>query len=168
MDDFQNPQVQAHASSVVLNFNKNWTPDILTPYLDGIVSKLLFLLQNRKQMVQEGDLIALASVADSSQESLMGFMMSRIQHWMCSFFSIAQLMEKAFDQTESFVNYCSSDECCRCALISTSETISVKDFIHNIVIKVLTACMVLSKRIDKSGLLDSDTGDGCRYLGGQY
>ncbi|XP_057472819.1 uncharacterized protein LOC130761356 [Actinidia eriantha] len=68
MDDFQNPRVQAHAASAVLNFSENCTPDILTPYLDGIVSKLLVLLHNGKQMVQEGALTALASVADSSQE----------------------------------------------------------------------------------------------------
>ncbi|XP_042473103.1 importin-5-like [Zingiber officinale] len=68
MDDFQNPRVQAHASSAVLNFCENCTPDILTPYLDGIVGKLLVLLQNGNQMVQEGALTALASVADSSQE----------------------------------------------------------------------------------------------------
>lgn len=68
MDDFQNPRVQAHAASAVLNFSENCTPDLLTPYLDGIVSKLLVLLQNGKQMVQEGALTALASVADSSQE----------------------------------------------------------------------------------------------------
>ncbi|KAI5410707.1 hypothetical protein KIW84_056013 [Lathyrus oleraceus] len=68
MDDFQNPHVQAHAASAVLNFSENCTPDILTPYLDGIVSKLLVLLQNGKQMVQEGALTALASVVDSSQE----------------------------------------------------------------------------------------------------
>ncbi|TKY60023.1 Importin-5 protein [Spatholobus suberectus] len=68
MDDFQNPRVQAHAASAVLNFSENCTPDILTPYLDGIVGKLLVLLQNGKQMVQEGALTALASVADSSQE----------------------------------------------------------------------------------------------------
>ncbi|OUZ99546.1 HEAT [Macleaya cordata] len=68
MDDFQNPRVQAHAASAVLNFSENCTPDILTPYLDGIVGKLLILLQNGKQMVQEGALTALASVADSSQE----------------------------------------------------------------------------------------------------
>lgn len=37
--------VQAHAASAVLNFSENCTPDILTPYLDGIVSKLLVLLQ---------------------------------------------------------------------------------------------------------------------------
>ncbi|KAK4355053.1 hypothetical protein RND71_027247 [Anisodus tanguticus] len=68
MDDFQSPRVQAHAASAVLNFSENCTPEILTPYLDGIVSKLLVLLQNGKQMVQEGALTALASVADSSQE----------------------------------------------------------------------------------------------------
>ncbi|XP_019093862.1 PREDICTED: importin-5 [Camelina sativa] len=68
MDDFQNPRVQAHAASAVLNFSENCTPEILTPYLDGVISKLLVLLQNQKQMVQEGALTALASVADSSQE----------------------------------------------------------------------------------------------------
>ncbi|VAH44487.1 unnamed protein product [Triticum turgidum subsp. durum] len=68
MDDFQNPRVQAHAASAILNFSENCTPEILTPYLDGIVSKLLVLLQNGKQMVQEGALTALASVADSSQD----------------------------------------------------------------------------------------------------
>ncbi|KAL5058955.1 hypothetical protein RYX36_030559 [Vicia faba] len=68
MDDFQNPRVQAHAASAVLNFTENCNPDILIPYLDGIVSKLLVLLQGGNQMVQEGALTALASVADSSQE----------------------------------------------------------------------------------------------------
>ncbi|XP_050233599.1 uncharacterized protein LOC126682090 [Mercurialis annua] len=68
MDDVQNPRVQAHAASAVLNFSENCTPDILAPYLDGIISKLLTLMQNGKQMVQEGALTALASVADSSQE----------------------------------------------------------------------------------------------------
>jgi hypothetical protein len=37
--------VQAHAASAVLNFSENCMPDILTPYLDGVVSKLLVLLQ---------------------------------------------------------------------------------------------------------------------------
>ncbi|CAN6555885.1 unnamed protein product [Malus baccata var. baccata] len=61
---------KAHAASAMLNFSENCTPDILTPYLDGVVSKLLVLLQNGKQMVQEGALTALASVADSSQETI--------------------------------------------------------------------------------------------------
>ncbi|KAF5760726.1 putative armadillo-like helical, importin beta family [Helianthus annuus] len=67
MDDFNNPRVQAHAASVVLNFSENCTSELLKPYLDGLVGKLLVLLQNPKQMVQEGALTALASVADSSQ-----------------------------------------------------------------------------------------------------
>lgn len=37
--------LQAHAASAVLNFSENCTPEILTPYLDGIVHKLLVLLQ---------------------------------------------------------------------------------------------------------------------------
>lgn len=32
MDDFQNPRVQAHAASAVLNFTESCTPDILAPY----------------------------------------------------------------------------------------------------------------------------------------
>ena len=67
--------MQAHAASAVINFSENCTPDILTPYLDGIVSKVLVLLQVKllrtrriyKQMVQEG--ASTASVADSSQVS---------------------------------------------------------------------------------------------------
>ncbi|KAK4740781.1 hypothetical protein SAY87_024369 [Trapa incisa] len=68
MNDFHNPRVQAHAASAILNFSENCSAAILLPYLDGIVSKLLVLLQNGKLMVQEGALTALASVADSSQE----------------------------------------------------------------------------------------------------
>nr|GEW71479.1 hypothetical protein [Tanacetum cinerariifolium] len=41
--------LMAHAASAVLNFSENCTPDILTPYLDGIVSKLLVLLQEQFQ-----------------------------------------------------------------------------------------------------------------------
>lgn len=37
--------IQAHAASAVLNFSENCTPEILTPYLDGVISKLLVLLQ---------------------------------------------------------------------------------------------------------------------------
>lgn len=68
MNDFQNPRVQAHATAAVFNFSENCTPDILAPYLDGIVGRLLVLLQNGKQMVQEVALTALASLADSSKE----------------------------------------------------------------------------------------------------
>ncbi|KAG4975023.1 hypothetical protein JHK87_031844 [Glycine soja] len=43
------PDLQAHAASTVLNFSENCTSYILTLYLDGIVSKLLVLLQEHFQ-----------------------------------------------------------------------------------------------------------------------
>lgn len=67
MDDFQNARVQAHAAAAILNFSESCGPELLNPYLDGVVAKLLTLLQSGKRMVQEGALTALASVADSSQ-----------------------------------------------------------------------------------------------------
>ncbi|KAJ7541709.1 hypothetical protein O6H91_10G072300 [Diphasiastrum complanatum] len=73
MDDFQNPRVQAHAAAAILNFSESCTPEILTPYLDGIISKLLVLLQNGRKMVQEGALTALASVADSAQSHFQAY-----------------------------------------------------------------------------------------------
>ncbi|KAK8966670.1 hypothetical protein KSP40_PGU014102 [Platanthera guangdongensis] len=61
----------AHAASAKINSIENCTPDTLSPYLDDIISILLMLFfyffQNGKQMVQEGALAALASIADSSQ-----------------------------------------------------------------------------------------------------
>eukprot|EP00249_Psilotum_nudum_P013400 c24308_g1_i1 orf=266-3634(-) len=71
MDDFHNPRVQAHAAAAILNFSESCTPELLSPYLDGVVSKLLILLQSGKRMVQEGALTALASVADSAQTSFL-------------------------------------------------------------------------------------------------
>eukprot|EP00798_Chlamydomonas_sp_ICE-L_P025737 gene25737-11397_t len=67
MDDFENPRVQAHASAAVVNFSENADPDIMPPYLDTLITKLLLLLQRGKKLVQEGALTAMASVADCSQ-----------------------------------------------------------------------------------------------------
>ncbi|RVW25408.1 hypothetical protein CK203_108424 [Vitis vinifera] len=49
IDDFQNPRVQAHATSAVLNFSENCSPDILTPYLIGI-HQLLIHHRNKKAL----------------------------------------------------------------------------------------------------------------------
>lgn len=68
MDDFNNPRVQAHASAAVVNFSENCDADLLPPYLDTLITKLLMLLQHGKKLVQEGALTAMASVADCSQE----------------------------------------------------------------------------------------------------
>ncbi|KAK7324060.1 hypothetical protein VNO77_27577 [Canavalia gladiata] len=61
-------KVMAHVASAVLNFIESYTPDILTPYSGGIVSKLPILLQNGNRTVQEKALTSLVSVAISSQE----------------------------------------------------------------------------------------------------
>ncbi|XP_075092577.1 uncharacterized protein LOC107826958 [Nicotiana tabacum] len=68
MDDFQNPRVQAHASVAVMKFCISKKPETLVPYLDGILNKLLVLLQTDNQMVQEAALDALGYIADFSKE----------------------------------------------------------------------------------------------------
>nr|XP_033508043.1 importin subunit beta-3-like [Nicotiana tomentosiformis] len=68
MDDFQNPRVQAFATAALCTFCVPDEPETLIPYLDEIVNKLLVLLQNNKQMVQEQALTALFSIAQSVKE----------------------------------------------------------------------------------------------------
>jgi hypothetical protein len=68
MDDVNEPRVQAHATAAVVNFSEDCEENILTPYLDALVSKLLVLLQSPRNIVREGALTSLASVADSSKE----------------------------------------------------------------------------------------------------
>ncbi|GJP49341.1 hypothetical protein CLOM_g8564 [Closterium sp. NIES-68] len=68
MDDGANPRVQAHATAAILNFSEAATPEIMAPYLDQLLNKLLHLLQFGKRMVQEGSLTAIAAIADCSQE----------------------------------------------------------------------------------------------------
>lgn len=67
MDDFNAPRVQAHASAAVVNFSENCDQDLLPPYLDTLISKLLTLLQRGQRTVQEGALTAMASVADCAK-----------------------------------------------------------------------------------------------------
>eukprot|EP00899_Mesostigma_viride_P014218 jgi/Mesvir1/22798/Mv14182-RA.3 len=69
MDDFHNPRVQAHACAAIVNFSEDSSVDVVAPYLDMLVSKLITLLQNGRRMVQEGALTALAAVADCAQGS---------------------------------------------------------------------------------------------------
>jgi hypothetical protein len=68
MDDFQNPRVQAHACAATVNFAENCDQDVVAPYLDTLIGKLLALLQQGRKNVQEGALTSLASVADCAQE----------------------------------------------------------------------------------------------------
>jgi hypothetical protein len=67
MEDTATPRVQAHASAAVVNFSENCTPEIMKPYMDALITKLIVLLQSGNKLVMEGALTALASVADCAQ-----------------------------------------------------------------------------------------------------
>jgi hypothetical protein len=60
---FPLPSLQAHASAAVLNFTENCAPEILEPYLDGLINKLLVLLQVRPTLANFGLRTVLLSFA---------------------------------------------------------------------------------------------------------
>ncbi|KAM5584469.1 importin-5 [Rosa sericea] len=64
----QNRCLLAHAASALQKFIEKCARDILTPYLDEVVSQLVVLLQSEIQMVQVEALTALASVVVSFPE----------------------------------------------------------------------------------------------------
>ncbi len=43
---------QAHASAAIVNFSENCDQELLPPYLDTLITKLMTLLQNGQRMVQ--------------------------------------------------------------------------------------------------------------------
>ena len=61
------PHLQAHACAATVNFAEGVDEELLAPYLDTLITKLLVLLQHGKKLVQEGALTSLASIADSSK-----------------------------------------------------------------------------------------------------
>lgn len=50
-----------------------WAQDLLPPYLDVLIPKLLGLLQNGQKLVQEGALTAMASVADCAKDKFVKY-----------------------------------------------------------------------------------------------
>jgi hypothetical protein len=64
MDDKDNPRVQSHAASAVINFCEATTIEILDPYLNTLLSKLASLLQGGNKMVLEQAITAIAALAD--------------------------------------------------------------------------------------------------------
>eukprot|EP00268_Persea_americana_P022565 TRINITY_DN22456_c0_g2_i1.p1 TRINITY_DN22456_c0_g2~~TRINITY_DN22456_c0_g2_i1.p1 ORF type:complete len:2020 (-),score=349.41 TRINITY_DN22456_c0_g2_i1:339-6095(-) len=56
---------------------------------------------------------------------------------------------------EALVDYSSSDDSCCFALITTIETVHIKDLVVNVVMKVLHACMKLSQSMENSKLHES-------------
>jgi len=68
MDDKDNARVQAHAASAVINFCEHCSPELLEPFLDGLLSKLLVLLHQGNKIVQEQAVTAIAAIADCIQD----------------------------------------------------------------------------------------------------
>ncbi|KAM3201528.1 importin-5-like [Capsicum annuum] len=64
--DFDNPRLQARATSTIMAFSHNCSADILKPYLRNIVSELV--LQSGMTMMSEAALATLGSLAIKSQE----------------------------------------------------------------------------------------------------
>lgn len=64
MEDRDNPRVQSHAASAVINFCENATIEILDPYLNTLMAKLASLLQGGNKMVLEQAITAIAALAD--------------------------------------------------------------------------------------------------------
>eukprot|EP01116_Phalansterium_solitarium_P017028 TRINITY_DN409_c0_g1_i1.p1 TRINITY_DN409_c0_g1~~TRINITY_DN409_c0_g1_i1.p1 ORF type:complete len:1122 (-),score=363.84 TRINITY_DN409_c0_g1_i1:247-3201(-) len=66
MDD-ASTRVQAHAAAAVINFCEHATKELLAPYLDTLLGKLIRLLQGGKVIVQEQAITAIAAVADCAE-----------------------------------------------------------------------------------------------------
>lgn len=59
MKDFNEPRVQAHAAAAIVNFSENCDEDILTGYMDDLITQLLSLLQNGQKLVKVSSLLCL-------------------------------------------------------------------------------------------------------------
>lgn len=57
MKDFNEPRVQAHAAAAIVNFSENCDEDILTSYLDDLITQLLGLLQHGQKLVRVSNLL---------------------------------------------------------------------------------------------------------------
>ncbi|KAJ3335318.1 Importin-5, partial [Kappamyces sp. JEL0680] len=66
MDDLQNIRVANYASAALVNFSENASKELLSPYIETIIEKLLALMNTGKLFVQEQAITTLATVADSA------------------------------------------------------------------------------------------------------
>ncbi|XP_055921523.1 importin-5 [Eupeodes corollae] len=81
LDDVENPRVQAHAGAALVNFSEDCPKNILTGYLDGIMSKLETILNAKfKELVEKGNKLVLeqvvttiASVADTCEKEFVTY-----------------------------------------------------------------------------------------------
>lgn len=67
LGDVENPRVQAHAGAALVNFSEDCPKHILTKYLEDIMTKLEFILNQKfKQLVETGAKLVLEQVCLSS------------------------------------------------------------------------------------------------------
>jgi len=67
MKDSGSPRVQGHASAAVVNFTDNCDRDLISQYMDALMSSLIAQLQQGNKNVRESSLPALSSLADCAQ-----------------------------------------------------------------------------------------------------
>jgi len=69
------PRVQAHTAAALVNFCEAITgeDDIMGPYLDGILERLLGLLRSPKRYVQEQAVTTIATVADAAEAAFVKY-----------------------------------------------------------------------------------------------
>lgn len=75
LEDMTNPRVAAHAASAIVNFAEDCPKDVLVGYLDPLMEKLEWALQQTFKMLEAGKKLVLeqvittiASVADTAQD----------------------------------------------------------------------------------------------------
>ncbi|XP_030375758.1 importin-5 [Scaptodrosophila lebanonensis] len=81
LDDVENPRVQAHAGAALVNFSEDCPKNILTRYLDAIMTKLETILNSKfKELVEKGNKLVLeqvvttiASVADTCEQEFVAY-----------------------------------------------------------------------------------------------
>lgn len=73
--DTSEPRVQAHAAAALVNFCESMGPEdeIIEPYLDGILERLLGLLRSPKRYVQEQAVTTIATVADAAADKFVKY-----------------------------------------------------------------------------------------------
>ena len=67
--DAQEPRIQSHAAAALVNFCEEADSEVLAPYLDELLGRLLKILQSPKRYVQEQALSTIATIADSAEST---------------------------------------------------------------------------------------------------
>ncbi|KAE8021927.1 hypothetical protein FH972_007774 [Carpinus fangiana] len=137
IEDSHFPLLQTNASMAIRFFIKGCRPNDLTPYLEEIVSKLLVLLQNEKQPVQEEAMSTLATAATFSQD----------QFHICYDVTMASLKAILFNETDAskFLFRATSAECISCVAIAVGEEKFMND-----ATKVIETLMSLQQSLSET------------------